>query len=230
MKTVIVTTALLASATFGADLTFVSDINCTGQALYGSKDFPNISCYGMTYLDHTKSVILANLLPGEKITFFSDTNCRNELYSSSINLCYTEPYSQVRSFQVQTNDTSANAATPTTDVVPCGIRLSNYKGLSQASLYEVDLDFSRFAIGIILGIVGQLVALSTIATGCATIDTTDVLSVYGCIAAPIVNSMRTPSLLLNCSLTRYFCSHLMGRSISNIERGSASWHTIQGRI
>jgi len=139
MESIVIAAFLLTSAVFGADLTFVADANCTGQALYGRKDLPSVPCYDMSYLDPTKSVVLANLNPGEKISFFSDTACQNELYSSSISVCYTEPDSQVRSFQVQTNDTPEDAATSTTDMVPYGIRPSNYKCLSQTTIESPDI-------------------------------------------------------------------------------------------
>lgn len=135
-------TVLLASVVFGADLTFLSDVNCTGQALYGRKDLPSISCYDMSYLDPTKSVILANVAPGDTLSFFSYTACTNNLYSSSVNVCYTEPNSQVRSFSIQTGGTPADSKSSTKDVVPYGVRLSNYKGLSQASALSPDLNFS----------------------------------------------------------------------------------------
>jgi len=134
---------LLASSVFGADLTFLSDANCTGQALYGRKDLPGISCYDMSYLDPTKSVTLTNVAPGETITFFSDTACAYNLYSSAIDVCYTEPDSQVRSFSVKSDGTSAEAAASTKDVVPYGVRLSNYKGLSIANINSPEIGFSR---------------------------------------------------------------------------------------
>jgi len=131
------------SSVFGADLTFLSDTNCTGQPLYGRKELPGISCYDMSYLDPTKSVILANVAPGETVTFFSDTACTNNLYSYTIDVCYTEPDHLVRGFSVKSDGTSANAPASTKDVVPYGVRLSNYKGLSIATVNSPDIGFSR---------------------------------------------------------------------------------------
>ena len=42
-----------------------------------------------------------------------------------------------------------------------------------------------FALGIILGVTASLLTLSTAAIGCATTDSTNVLSLYSCIAAPV---------------------------------------------
>lgn len=173
MKNFILTTVLFASSILGLDLTFVSDANCTGRAFYGRQDLPSISCYDMSYLDPTDSVIVANVSSGERVTFFSDTACQNQLYSTGTNVCYTESDSQVRSFQVRTADTPAaedDAASTSTDVVPYGVRLSNYKGLSQAGPDSINIMLSQFAIGIIVGVTAQLVALSAIATGCALTD------------------------------------------------------------
>lgn len=48
---------------------------------------------------------------------------------------------------------------------------------------------TEFAIAIILGVTASLISLSASAIGCATIDTTNVLSIYGCIAGPIASGM-----------------------------------------
>ena len=46
-------------------------------------------------------------------------------------------------FSVKSDGTSANAPASTKDVVPYGVRLSNYKGLSIATVNSPDIGFSR---------------------------------------------------------------------------------------
>lgn len=127
--------------------------------------------------------MLKNIAAGQQVAFFSDAACENELYSSSTDLCYTEPSSAFKSFKVQD---SAKTETLTRDVVPYGIKMSNYKGLAAASdPFNVDLSYSTFALGVILATAGQAGALSALAIGCALVDSTSVLSLFGCILGPI---------------------------------------------
>ncbi len=52
-----------------------------------------------------------------------------------------------------------------------------YTGLAQADPYNIDLSYSTFALGVILGTLGQVGALSALAIGCVLVDSTNVLTV-----------------------------------------------------
>lgn len=191
MKLNIALAMMLSSRVLGVDLTFVSGKNCSGKALYGRKNLPRIPCYDMSYLDPTKSVIVANLSLGQSVSFYSDPTCEHQLYKTSVDVCYTEPDRHVRSFQIHTNGTNSTSdrLPSSKDVVPYGVRLSNYQGLTHASPYHIDLMWSKFALGIVASVIGQLTVLSSIAIGCALTDSTNVIGIIGCIIGPIGTGM-----------------------------------------
>ena len=192
MKLIIVAIAFFRGVVFGLDLTFASDVNCTGQAEFGRRDLPTISCYNLTTSTPTKSVILTNLVPGDIVSFFSDAECQDELYSASSDTCYTEPNGQSMSFQVKTNDKLESTAS-STDVVQYPIKLTDYTALSQSSPYSIDINYSVFYTGVAVSAVAGGLAISAIATGCALTDSTNTISLYACIAAPLATGMNDPS-------------------------------------
>ncbi|KAK0123973.1 hypothetical protein ONS95_008961 [Cadophora gregata] len=185
MKSLLVSVSLFGSAVFALDLTFASVASCTGKALHGRRDLPSISCYNLTSYPATQSVILASFEPGETVKFFSDAECQDEIYRASSDQCYTETNRKVLGFSLQAANDATSSSASSTDVAVYEVKLTNFTGLSQSSPFNIDLNFSRFATGVTLSIVAGLVAISTIATGCVLNDSTDVLSIYGCIAGPM---------------------------------------------
>lgn len=175
----------------------MSGTNCNGQALHGKKDLQAIYCYSMTYLDPTESVIIANVTPGQKWLTFrtldAGTSCTAHRLGFVILL-------QISGVSISTN--TANEIPSTKSMVPCVVKLSNYKGLSLPSPYHVDLGYSQFSIGLLVSVTTQLAALSAFATGCALYGSTNVITLAACIAGPISSGTSTIDLSVHLRLPR----------------------------
>ena len=137
MKHFINAVAFLASTGFSIDVIFDSGPGCTGQALYGRNDLPNVQCHNMStisILQPAQSINIVNVASGETIKVYSDTECLDEIYTTSVSSCFNEPNGYVGSFQIQAvpAETTSEWMKSTKEVVPFGIKLSNYTGLATA--------------------------------------------------------------------------------------------------
>ncbi|KAK4508538.1 hypothetical protein PRZ48_002277 [Zasmidium cellare] len=160
---------LFVSSALAANITFASEKECGGLGIYGSRLVDDIPCYDISSYEAAYSVVLADL-SNQIVTIYSDDACNTQLARATGDTCLDFGGNRANSFKiVSTNSTVDDAAVSTsgtTDLVPYGVKLSDYKGLSQTSPYDIDLKFNIGYVSTALIYTGTTLTIGAAIAGC----------------------------------------------------------------
>lgn len=181
-------TSLIAGSALAANITFASEKECGGKGIYGTRFVDEIPCYDISTYEAAYSVVLADL-SNQIVTVYSDDACSAQLAQTMEDSCLDFANARANSFKIEKAGTaSQDIAVPssnTTDLVPYGVKLSDYKGLSQTSPYDIDLKFNIGYVSTALIYTGTTLTIGAAIAGCYITSASHPLVITLCVATGV---------------------------------------------
>lgn len=168
MALLLAATLIVGTAT-AVNITFASEQQCGGLGIYGTRFVDQVPCYDISSYEAAYSVVLDDL-SDQLVTIYSDDACTAQLAQATGDTCLDFGGKRANSFKIiyanLTIEKDVASTSNTTDLVPYVVKLSDYKGLSQTSSYDIDLKFNIGYVATALIYTGTTLTIGAAIAGC----------------------------------------------------------------